>query len=91
MRQVPPVRRTVWVIAAAVRIVIGVAGSTISRIELTTASSGSAPASMTGFSVRCRVAGPSAAQIGPTAERSSAAGWTPCVPSSIASAVNRSA
>ena len=39
MRQVPPVRRTVWVIAAAVRIVIGVAGSTISRIELTTASS----------------------------------------------------
>ena len=92
IRQVPPWRRTVWVMDAAVRMVIGADGSTISRIECTTASSGPSPGSATGFRVRCSEAGPSAAQIGPT-EASSAAepAWVPWVPSSTASSVNRSA
>jgi hypothetical protein len=43
IRQVPPRRCSAWVMAAAVRMVIGWAGSTMSRIEWTTASSGPSP------------------------------------------------
>ena len=56
--------------AAAVRMVTGGTGSTISSTDRTTAAAPSS--SMTGLRVRCSVAGPSAAQIGPTDARSAA-------------------
>ena len=70
MRQESSVRRSYWVMAAAARMAGGAAGSMISSTDRATAWSPDGPGSMTGLRVRCRVAGPSAAQTGPTAARS---------------------
>ena len=55
------------------------AGSMISSTECTIASSADHPGSMTGFRVRCSVAGPSAAQTGPTEARSGGRGGVPAL------------
>ena len=82
-------RRSSWVINAAVRMAGGGAASMISSTDRATAWSLPGPASMTGLRVRCRVAGPSAAQIGPTDARSSSRqACRPWVPSRTASGAN---
>jgi DNA-binding SARP family transcriptional activator len=87
-----PFRRTrIWVIGAAAWMAAGGPGAMISRTDRTATRRplSSSTSSMTGLSVRCRVAGPSAAHTGPTAACSaSRPACRPCAPSSTASAVN---